>query len=443
MPKQWELDYVPRPLMADFHKRTQRFAYLICHRRYGKTVACVAELVIRAMYTTKKNAQYAYVAPFRQQAKTIAWQYLVDMTKGVAVEVKVSELMVKLPNGAKIFLTGSDNPNALRGLYLDGAVLDEFAQARPDLLEAVIMPCLLDRKGWLVIIGTAFGRLNQFYEYYLKAKDSPDWFFADTKVYDSNVIPIEEIERIKNSISQAKFEQEFLNSFSAELKGTYYSEIINQIEQRQQIIRDSVYDPNLPVQAAADIGRRDSTVFWFWQELPEELRIIDMYANDGQSAGHYIEMLKATPYDIEQVWLPHDARAKTFSTGKSALEQFLEAGIPTAIAPQLSVQDGIEAVRQTLPMCYFDYNKCYVGVEALRVYRKSWDELHQCYSDKPLHDYASDYADGFRYLAIVANRRRKTFTPTQSKQEDLADYTLEHLYSEREKRQFVIKTMRI
>ena len=166
----WVMGYTPRQQMVAFHQREERFAFLICHRRFGKTVACIAELIIRALHTKKKNAQYAYVCPFRTQAKAVAWQYLVDLTQGIATDVKVSELSITLPNGAKIWLSGSDNVNALRGLYLDGCVLDEFAQCRPDLLDAVIMPCLLDRKGWLVIIGTAYGRLNQFYDYYEKSK---------------------------------------------------------------------------------------------------------------------------------------------------------------------------------------------------------------------------------------------------------------------------------
>jgi hypothetical protein len=196
----WGLDYTPRTQMVDFHQRDKRFAFLICHRRFGKTVACIAELIIRALHTKKKNGQYAYVCPFRTQAKAVAWQYLVDMTQGIATDVKVSELSVTLPNGAKIWLTGSDNVNALRGLYLDGCVLDEFAQCRPELLDAVIMPCLLDRRGWLVIIGTAYGRLNQFYEYYEKSREDDEWYHSDIKALESGVIPDDEITRIQAAI---------------------------------------------------------------------------------------------------------------------------------------------------------------------------------------------------------------------------------------------------
>lgn len=427
--------------MVEFHQRDQRNAFLICHRRYGKTVACIAELIIRALYTTKHKAQYAYICPFRSQAKAVAWNYLVDMTQGIAIEVKISELSVLLPNGAKIWLSGSDNVNALRGLYLDGAVIDEFAQCRPDLLEAVIQPCLLDRKGWLVIIGTAYGRLNQFYEYCEKSKADDAWFHADIRVYDSNVIDPIEIKRIKNAVSDAKFRQEFLNDFSAELVGTYYASIINDIEQKGQINNDIHWQPHLQVQVAFDIGRGDNTVAWFWQETPHGIHWIDYYTNNGEQAEHYIDMLKEKPYDYSRVHLPHDAKAKTFATHKSALEQFIDAfdgtEVQINIVPKLSIEDGIEASRQILKYSHFDYDRCYYGVECLRVYRKKWDELKQVFMKTPLHDYASDTADSFRYASIMAN---KDYLPTPEPHESINDslaaqreFTMDGLFADREK----------
>ena len=432
----WELPYSPRKQMIAFHQRTNRFAFLICHRRFGKTVACIAELIIRALYTKKHQAQYAYVCPFRTQAKAVAWQYLVDMTQGIATTVKVSELSVTLPNGAKIWLSGSDNVNALRGLYLDGTVIDEFAQCRPDLLEAVIQPCLLDRKGWLVVIGTAYGRLNQFYDLYEKSKEDKSWYHDDIKVYDSNVIPEEEILRIKQAVSDAKFKQEFLNDFSAELTGTYYAAIVNEIEQKGQMTAQ--HDPDLPTHVAFDIGRGDNTVAWFWQETPHQINVIDYYTNNGLQAEHYIGMLKEKPYQIQTINLPHDAKAKTFATHKSTLEQFIDAfpSIQIKIVPSLSVEDGIEAGRQMLKYAHFNYTTCYYGVECLRVYRKQWDELKQCFSKKPLHDYSSDTADSWRYLAIQANKK---FLPTPTAHETLTnaltrqgEYTLNDLFTARE-----------
>ena len=438
--KGWQLPYTPREKMIEFHQRTQRYAFLICHRRYGKTVACIGELVIRALYTNKKNAQYAYVCPFRSQAKAVAWQYLVDMTQGIATDVKVSELSVKLPNGAKIWLSGSDNINALRGLYLDGCVLDEFAQCRQDLLDAVIQPCLLDRKGWLVIIGTAYGRLNQFYEYYEKSKEDDEWFHADIKVYDSGVIEPEEIERIKNAVSDAKFEQEFCNNFSAELVGTYYASIINKIEQLGQINTEVRWQPDLQVQVAFDIGRDDNTVAWFWQETPHGIQTIDYYTNNGEQAQHYIDVLKDKPYDYSRIHLPHDAKAKTFATKKSAIEQFIDGfsdrETQLNIVPKLSVEDGIEAARQLLKFTHFNADKCYYGIECLRVYRKKWDEVNQCFMKTPLHDYSSDTSDAFRYMAIMANKDYLPApTPHESITNSLArgrEYSMNQLFNERE-----------
>ena len=439
----WSLPYNPRPYMVDFHQRTQRYAYMVLHRRAGKSVASVAELVIRALYTKKKNAQFFYVAPFRHQAKAIAWQYLVDMVDGIATEVKVSELSVTLPTGAKIFLFGSDNPDAMRGLYADGVILDEFADCRPNLLQAVVMPLLIDRKGWLVLLGTPKGRLNQFYEYYEIAQKSTDWFHKDMKVTDTKIIPTEETDRLRASVSESKWNQEFMNDFSAELLGTYYSTIINNLEARGQINQTVTHDPSMHTHVAFDIGRGDSTVAWFWQQRPDGLAIIDCYANNGEPAQHYIDHLKALPYDLGNVWLPHDARALTFATDKSALEQFLAAfdksSTSVHITPKLSVEDGIEATRQTLPLCHFNGKTCWTGVEALRVYRKKWDELHQCYSDKPLHDFASDFADSFRYLSIVANVKKPRPNDPLSRVDTslvgLATYNLDKLYKDREKNQ--------
>tara|TARA_R110000851_G_scaffold129651_1_gene262734 strand:+ start:16565 stop:17689 length:1125 start_codon:yes stop_codon:yes gene_type:complete len=362
------------------------------------------------------------------------------MTAGIAIDVKVSELSVTLPNGAKIWLSGSDNINALRGLYLDGCVLDEFAQCRPDLLDAVIQPCLLDRKGWLVIIGTAYGRLNQFYDYYEKSKEDDEWFHSDVKVYDSGIIPPEEIQRIKNAISGPKFEQEFCNNFSAELVGTYYASIINEIELQGQINHEIHWQPDLPVHVSFDIGRGDNTVAWFWQETPFGVHFIDFYSNNGEQAQHYIEKLQEKPYSYKSINLPHDAKAKTFATHKSALEQFIDADFgPDAqivMVPKLSVEDGIEASRQLLKHSHFNYDTCYYGVECLRVYRKKFDDVNQVFMKTPLHDYSSDAADSFRYCAIVANKK---FLPAPSVHQSIlnsvqksSEYSLDSMFADRE-----------
>ena len=128
-----ELAYEPREQFLPLHSRQQRWACLVVHRRGGKTVATINEMIARASYTNKKNARYAYIAPFYRQAKDVAWVYLKEFGGDAIVKIRESELRVELFNGSWITLYGADNPDALRGLYLDGAVLDEYGDSRPSL----------------------------------------------------------------------------------------------------------------------------------------------------------------------------------------------------------------------------------------------------------------------------------------------------------------------
>ena len=140
--------YRPRPLQADLHRSLKRFNVLVAHRRFGKTVFCVNELIARAAANRLDRPRYAYVAPLFTQAKDVAWDYLKRFTAAIPdVEASETELRVDLPGGARIRLYGADNPDRLRGLYLDGVVLDEYAQIHPRLWAEVVRPALADRQG--------------------------------------------------------------------------------------------------------------------------------------------------------------------------------------------------------------------------------------------------------------------------------------------------------
>ena len=432
-----KLEYEPRADFIPFHQRIHRWACIVAHRRAGKTVACVYELVVRALYTTKKNPQYGYVAPFRQQAKAIAWMYLKEAVADFAIEIRESDLSVRLPNNAKISLYGSDNPDALRGLYFDGLIVDEFGDCRPSLWAEVLLPTLADRQGWCVFIGTPKGR-NQFYDFYKLSQKSDDWFSLTLRADTSGIIPPEELDGLKEQMSEAQYEQEMLCSFTAALQGTYYATLINKIEADGQVNDKVGHDPEFPVSVSADIGYSDSTVLWFWQERPDGIAIIDCEAAHGKALDYYMDLLDYKSYKYDNIWLAHDARAKSLQTGKSTIEQFL-VRFPkiTHIAPQLSVQHGIEAVRKILPYCHFNKTRCEIGIEALRVYRRRFNEINRVYEDKPLHDWASDYADSIRYMALVADKKRlKPPEPHESLQNASApypSYNLEQLFAERQR----------
>jgi hypothetical protein len=446
--KSFELEYEPRAQFIPFHQRTKRWSCIVAHRRAGKTVACVNELVVRALYSTKKNPRYGYVAPFRQQAKNIAWVYLKEAVQGIAVDVRESDLSVKLPNGAIIALYGSDNPDALRGLYFDGLVVDEFADCRPSLWAEVLLPTLADRKGWCVFIGTPKGR-NQFYDFYELSKRSDDWFSLSLDAETSQILDPDELAQLKDQMSEAQYEQEMLCSFTAALLGTYYSTLIAKIEQENHVSDDVEYDPEFPVTVVADIGYSDSTVFWFFQERPDGIAVIDCEEGHGKALPYYFDLLRHKGYNYDKIWLPHDARARSLQTGKSTIEQFIaefkDTTIQLDIVPSLKVQHGIDAVRLLLPYCWFNRARCDLGIEALRTYRRKFDEVKQVYSETPLHSWESDYADSFRYLALVANKKRlKPPEPHESvKSEFNPSYCLDQLFADRERQPSRIKSLRI
>ena len=167
------MNYTPRQQMMPYHTRRKRWACIVAHRRFGKTVATIADLITAAISCQKPDPQFGYVAPFREQAKSIAWRYLKKYGESVIRNVNESELWVELINGARIRLYGADNENALRGLYLDGCVLDEYGDMRPSVWGEIIRPLLADRKGWATFIGTPKGQ-NHFYEIFKTADNNPD-----------------------------------------------------------------------------------------------------------------------------------------------------------------------------------------------------------------------------------------------------------------------------
>ena len=404
------LSYKPRKAFVPFHNRNKRFSVLVCHRRAGKTVAAIAELVSRALYVDaarRPNPKYAYVAPYRSQAKDIAWTYLKDAVRDIpGTKISEAELYVKLPNGAVIRLYGADNPDSLRGGYFDGVVLDEYGDMQGAVFSTVIRPMLADRKGWCVFMGTPKGK-NAFYEIRERARRETDTFFyLCLKASESGHLAPEELDAARQELDEDEYEAEFECSFEAAIKGSYYAKYMAKLEQAGQITEVPI-DDALPVYVAMDIGHRDATVAWFYQVFSGEIRVIDHYENSNISVDEFMADLQGMidsngrPYRIEKLYLPHDAKARTFASGKSVIEQILAYGYDCEIVPRQERKDGIAAVRKTLPSCWFDSNRCYRGVEYLKAYQRRYDQDRKVFAEEPLHDASSNSADAFRYLCLA------------------------------------------
>jgi hypothetical protein len=192
------------------------------------------------------------------------------------------------------------------------------------------------------------------------------------------------------------------------------------------------------VSVAADLGRSDSTAFWFWQNTHHSgVQVIDFYEADGKDLDHYFTMFEARPYEYDTMWLPHDAVAKTLSTKKSTVEQFTEwvdDRWRVQVVPRLSVQHGIDATRKVLKQCYFDEARCHSGINALRHYKRRYNEVLKAFSDSPLHDWSSNAADAFRYLSlVVVDELNDTVESEPSPLERYTEpYTLDDLWKERD-----------
>jgi len=392
------IPYKPRRLQKFLHNQIpkHRFNVIIAHRRSGKTVLCINHLIRAALTNPQPNPRYAFIAPTFKQGKSTAWDYIKNYSRNIPyIKFNESELRCDFPNGSRITILGAENDQALRGIFLDGCVFDETQNISPVLFPEIIRPSLADRKGWCIFIGTPKGQ-NYFYKLHKQALEEEDWWTATYKASQTKVLDDKELSAAQRVMSKDLYEQEFECSFQAAITGSYYGKIIEELEKSNRIT-EVPYDENLKTETWWDLGLKDSTAIWFIQRLQSQLRVIDYYENSGEGLDFYADVLDSKPYKYDRHIAPHDIKVRELGAyGKSRLETALELGISFDIAPKLSIEDGIEMVRKTLPQCYFDKNKTYQGTEALKAYQKKWDERNQCFKNRPTHNFASHPSDAFR-----------------------------------------------
>ena len=395
------LGYVARPQFAMFHKRKQRWSCIVAHRRAGKTVACVMDLIDAALRCKKPDGRFSYISPTYTQSKDTAWSYLKRFTNDIpGVEQRESDLMVIFPNGSRVRLYGADNFDRLRGTYADGMVVDEYADIDPRAWPEVLRPSLADRRGWAVFIGTPKGR-NDFYKIHENARHDPDWFSLVLRADETNILPQYELDDMRQMLTPEQYAQELLCSFDAAVIGAYFAKELDEAQAAGRMT-SALYDPALPVHTAWDLGIGDSTAIWFFQVSRAEVRAIDYYEASGYGLPHYAAVLASKGYTYGTDYLPHDAQARQLGTGRSLWETLhgLTNRIPRVL-PQQNLMDGINAARVTIGSCWFDADKCHDGLEALRAYRAEFDEKRKAFSDRPRHDWASHGSDAFRYLGLA------------------------------------------
>ena len=402
-----------------------RHAELVWHRRSGKDEIALHRAAVAAF---ERPANYWHMLPEYAQARKAIWDAVNPRTGVRRIDeafpheirqtTREQEMQIVFRNGASWQVVGSDSYNRLVGATPAGVVYSEWALANP-AARAYLRPIIAENNGWQVFITTPRGR-NHAKSSFEAAQKLPHAFAQKLAATETGVFKADSLDAERQAYiaewgehqGLALFDQEYLCSWDAAILGAFYVAEFRKVDAEGRLC-PVPYDDAIPVHTAWDLGRTDDTSIWWYQVVGREIHIIDYHSSNGHDVDYYAEVIESRPYAYGKHWLPHDAKAKTLASGgKSILEQLgKRLGVSSLrIVPMLSVQDGIQAVRSMLPRTWFDL-KCNDGVEALRQYRREWDEDKKKFDDKPLHDWASNPADAFRMLAIAWRQETQPAKP--------------------------------
>lgn len=394
------IPYTPRAIWADWHDGRSRESCVVAHRRAGKTVAVVNEMIRSALTCKLEAPRTAYAAPTYNQAKRIAWDYAKRFSAPIPdVKFNEAELRIDYPNGGRFQLLGQDNPDSLRGAYFDDIACDEYQMWHPRVFGEIIRPALADRKGRIVFSGTPAGTENPLYEAHKRIADAGGYTRIH-KASETGLIDAEELKAARASMSDEQYAAEFECSWTSSIIGAIYARALSDMESR---IRDLPILPSVPVDVAFDLGRSDATAMWFVQVVGPEIRIIDHYEKNGEDITHYIgvmeERRRQYGFQYGTVLLPHDAQHKHM-TGESVADTFRRMRYNIVVCKPGNASQEIHTVRMMLRSVWIDPVRCEFGIKCLRNYRYEYNEERKTFYDRPVHDWASHTCDALRVYAV-------------------------------------------
>lgn len=428
------------PVLDALENRGIKRVVAIWPRRSGKDV-CFFNYCIRS--ALKKTQNIFYFLPTFTQGKAVIWnsitnegERMLDYLPMQMVEsMNSQECRIRFKNGSQIFILGSDNYDRIVGSNCHGMVFSEYALADPRCY-TYLRPILVANDGWCAFVSTPRGK-NHLYQMYEIARNSRDWFASKLTVEDTHHISLHEIEkeRADGLISEDMIQQEYYCSFELGVEGSFYQKYIDKMRLEGRIT-DVPYEINFPVWTFWDLGVRDSTSIIFAQFIGQTVRIIDYYENQKEGLEHYHSVLKAKGYNYAKHFAPHDIAVKEFGSGLTRWEKAAQMGLKfemksdrygnkTSAVPNISIMDGIEAVRSSFGKIWIDEIKCEQLLKCLENYRQEYDHKLKVYKSVPLHSWASHGADAMRYLCLSLPRTRDSKSA-----EDLERAYREYRYGE-------------
>tara|TARA_R110000765_G_scaffold107257_1_gene198020 strand:+ start:842 stop:2137 length:1296 start_codon:yes stop_codon:yes gene_type:complete len=410
------IPYKPRPGQAQLHAElaTHRWAVVVCHRRWGKTVMAINHLLRDAIMCQQGRPRFHYISPTYRQAKMISWDYVKEFAAKIpGVKFNETELRCDLPNGARITLLGGDDPSRLRGIYSDGVVMDEVADMPETVFPEVIRPALADRGGYAIFIGTPRGH-NAFFDLWQLAESEKGWYRAMFKASDTNILSNEELEAARSAMTSEQYDQEFECSFTAANPGSIFGRELQRIDEKGQVCHVP-YDPALRVDTHFDLGISDATAIWFTQSAGRgATHVIDYFEARGEGLPFYARVLDEKNYLYGTHHAPHDIEVREMGSGKSRREIAYDLGINFRVVPKLPIEDGLHAAKLFLSRCWFDRENCAKGLDALRFYHRKYDERNRTFRTAVTHDWSSHAADAFRYASVALRDSDRSGIPPQN-----------------------------
>ena len=409
LPYKWKPRDYQMPLWGALEQGCKR-AVAVWHRRAGKDAVGVHWTTVAAV---QRPGLYWHMLPTIAQGRKVIWdgrtkegeRTLDAWPQELVTRRRNDEMKLELANGAIWQVVGSDNYDSLVGSNPVGVVFSEFPIADPEAWN-FIRPILAENDGWAIFLYTPRGR-NHGWDLYNTAVNHDDWFSSLLTVEDTHAIPMEAVEAERSAgMSEEVIQQEFYCSFEAPLFGAYYAQEMMTAGQEGRISRVP-YDPAVPVETWWDLGIGDSTSIWFAQRVGQEIHLIDYYEDSGEALSHYVKHCQRKDYVYGDHVFPHDVKARELIAGKTREETLKSLGMKPRVVTKHDVDDRIDAVRNMLGRCWFDVDKCSRGIEALRQYRKEYDQKAKTFKVRPVHDWASHGADAFGYGAMHRPFSRK------------------------------------
>lgn len=397
-------------------------AAVVWHRRAGKDLNAI-HLINTA--GAERQGLYWHLFPTYAQGKKIAWDGKTKDGKpfrdafhpDMVAAVNHTEMKMTLKNGVTYQVIGADKPDSLVGANPVGIIMSEWSLMPPSVW-TFLQPMLAENEGWALFIFTPRGK-NHGWKTVEMAKRNPRWFWEILPNSYTQAVSEDAIQAMREEgMTEEMVEQEMECSFEAPVQGSYYGNLIAKAAAEGRIARVP-YEPRLLVHTAWDLGMSDYTTIWAYQQYGFEKRIINYYQNSGEGLAHYAKKLREWDYVFGNHFAPHDIEVRELGTGVSRKKTAQSLGIKFITGQQLPIDDGIEAVRNILPSCWFDEKNCDEGIEALKQYHKEWDDDKHCFRDKPEHDWSSHAADGFRELAqSVKSAMKKAQKPQTTTLQD-------------------------